>query len=113
VSYSAAPALFKLTTPRVAYRVSRTKVFSSTLKNALAYYNAGVLVENQVNQIGRILPNWRLFTYWNRNRSSPHFCAILFLSLDYVLILAKMGCDTFWAILSQTHLVTLLKIPKS
>jgi hypothetical protein len=39
---------------------------------------------------------------------SPHFGATFFLSIDYVLISAKMGWATFWAIFSQTYLVTLL-----
>jgi hypothetical protein len=38
------------------------------------------------------------------------FWLLFFLSLDYALILTKMGWATFWAILSQTHLVTLLTL---
>jgi hypothetical protein len=37
------PALQKFKTPWVARRVFKTKIFCSTLKNALAYCNAGVV----------------------------------------------------------------------
>jgi hypothetical protein len=40
------PALQKFTTPRVNYFVLKTKSFSTNLKNAQVYYNAGVVVVN-------------------------------------------------------------------
>jgi hypothetical protein len=34
----------RVTTPRVAQRVLKTKILSSTMKNAVAYNNVGVVV---------------------------------------------------------------------
>jgi hypothetical protein len=36
----------RFTTPQVAYRVSKTNHLNSTLKNAIAYYKAGVVAVN-------------------------------------------------------------------
>jgi hypothetical protein len=51
----------------------------------------------------------RLFTFGSflKYKSSPKFYATFILSIEYVLILTKMGWAKIWAKFSQTHLVTL------
>jgi hypothetical protein len=67
-----------------------------------------------VTRLGEISPNQRLFTLSSNEKyygSSPKFWASYFLSIDYVLILTKMGWVTFWMIFSQTRLFTLVTKP--
>jgi hypothetical protein len=51
------------TTPQVAKRVLKTKIFSPALKSALAYYRAGVVVNFKA--IG-LRPRLLLFLFVNR-----------------------------------------------
>jgi hypothetical protein len=71
---------------------------------------------NQGDQIGRIFAQRAIGYYgqfFSENyRSGPHFLSTFSKSNDYVLILTKMGWATFWAIFSQTHLVTLVVLLK-
>jgi hypothetical protein len=57
---------------------------------------------------------WRIFAYcflWivflKNTKVVKTFRLLLYTAKSYILILTKMGWATFWAIFSQTHLVTL------
>jgi hypothetical protein len=58
------------------------------------------------------LANWAIvyFRQFSENyRSVAHILGYFFHSASYALILTKVGWAEFWAIFSQTHLVTLDK----
>jgi hypothetical protein len=67
---------------------------------------------HQGDQIGLIFPHRAIFShmkfFFENYKSSPHFGATFFRGYGYLSIITKMGWATFWAIFSQTHLVTLL-----
>jgi hypothetical protein len=69
-----------------------------------------------VTSVGEFSPNGRIFAQWaivyfrhfNENhKSSPNFCATFSRSVDYALILSKIGLGYILGVFSQTHLVTL------
>jgi hypothetical protein len=65
----------------------------------------------QGDQIGRIFAHWAIVyfgQFFENDRRSLNFLATFFHDENFVFSLTEIGCATFWAILSQTHLVTLL-----
>jgi hypothetical protein len=65
----------------------------------------------QGNQIVQFFVYWAIVyfrQFFENYRSSLDCWATFFKLLTYVLIVTKMGWAAFWAMLSQTHLVTLM-----
>jgi hypothetical protein len=66
----------------------------------------------RMTRLGEFLPKGRLFTLgiFIKITEVAQNCGLLFFFslLDYTLILTKKVLATFWAIFSQTHLVTQL-----
>jgi hypothetical protein len=87
------------------------KESSTCLKNA--YIRSSTDACHQGDQIGRTFA-YRLIVYFGqvkkKYRSSQKSCADIIHSYSYVLISTNIGLATFWAIFSQTHLVTLLAL---
>jgi hypothetical protein len=67
----------------------------------------------QGDQIGRIFAYWAVYYFWqlfdNYRRNKKIGLLFTMEQATYVLILTKKGWATFWAIFSQTHLVTLVR----
>jgi hypothetical protein len=66
---------------------------------------------NQGDQIGRIFAHWALVVFgqlFENYRSSPYFWAIFPRKKLCIDFNKKWVWATFWAIFSQTHLVTLV-----
>jgi hypothetical protein len=77
-------------------------------------YTQNYLTQSQGDQIGRIFDD-RVIVYIGHFLKIKQFFGLLFSTVKamYVLILQKFGRATFWAILSQTHPVTLLRVRKN
>jgi hypothetical protein len=68
-----------------------------------------MLPSPQGDQIGRIFAHWAIVFFGQLlkiTEVAQIFDALLFKGERYKLILRKTGWATFWAIFSQTHLVT-------
>jgi hypothetical protein len=62
---------------------------------------------SRVTGLGKLSPNGRVFTLGSffKLQKVPSFCATFFLNIP-IFHTQTFGWSTFWAIFSQTHLVT-------
>jgi hypothetical protein len=98
--------------------LSESKLFEKRMhrrkSNNLMPVDARSKGHNQCDQIGRIFTQWAIvyFRHLNENHKiSPNFGATFPRSVDYALILSKIGLGYILGVFSQTHLVTLTHNP--